>query len=422
MAKKKSPRTEKLVSLTTRRRLLQAGLGAAGALVAGPALAADAVTTPDTSKLGPGVDANPYGMPARYEQNVVRRTVSWLTATPQSGVSFTPLQDLDGIVTPSGLCFARHHSGVPDIDPERHRLLIHGMVERPLELGLSDLVRYPSVSRMVFVECPANGSTEWRGAQMPGVQFTHGMIHCCEWTGVKLSTLLAEVGPKRGATWLLVEGGDAGVMARSLPMAKALDDVIVAYSQNGERIRPENGYPLRLIVPGWQGNVNIKWLRRIKLGDQPWHLREETSKYTDLMPDGTARQFTWKIEANSVITAPCPEKPLHDKGRHEIRGLAWSGNGRVRRVDVSFDGGDNWHTAALQQPVLSKCLTRFRLAWDWNGAQAFLQSRVIDETGYVQPTIAELRAVRGVNSIYHNNAVHTWHLLPSGAVRNAQIA
>jgi sulfane dehydrogenase subunit SoxC len=254
------------------------------------------------------------------------------------------------------------------------------------------------------------------------VQFTHGMVHCCEWTGVRLSTLLDEVGLKEEAKWLLVEGADAAAMTRSLPLEKALDDVMVVWAQNGEKLRPEQGYPVRLLVPGWEGNTNVKWLRRIKVGDQPWQHREETSKYTDLMPDGKARQFTFVMEANSVVTFPCPERPLKDKGIHEISGLAWSGNGKITRVDVSVDGGVNWHTARLNEPVLSKCLTRFRLPWRWDGAPALLQSRAIDETGYVQPTLPQLRAVRGVNSIYHKNSIHTWLVRPDGGVENVQVA
>lgn len=372
--------------------------------------------------LGPGVTASPYGAPSPFEKSVVRRSVEWLTATEQSSINFTPLHALEGIITPSGLCFERHHGGVPEIDPDQHRLMIHGMVERPLLFTMDDIVRFPSVSRVHFLECPANGGMEWKGAQMDGVQFTHGMVHCCEWTGVKLSTLLAETGVSPSAKWLLAEGADAAAMTRSLPLEKALDDCLVCYAQNGERIRPENGYPLRLMVPGWEGNVNIKWLRRIKLGDRPWHHREETSKYTDLMPDGKARQFTFLMEANSVITSPCPERPVkHGKGFHEIRGIAWSGSGRIRRVDVSTDGGDNWRTAELQEPVLSKALTRFRLPWTWDGAPALLQSRAIDESGYVQPTIEQLRKARGVNSIYHKNSIHTWRLNADGTVNNVQI-
>jgi sulfane dehydrogenase subunit SoxC len=374
-----------------------------------------------TKMLGFGVAERPYGIPSKHEKHVVRRNVEWLTVSEQSSVNFTPLHELDGIITPNGLCFERHHGGVPEIDPTEHRLLIHGLVERPLLFDMNDLVRFPSTSRILFLECPANGGMEWRGAQMDGVQFTHGMVHCCEWTGVRLSTLLGECGLKPEAKWILAEGADAAAMTRSIPLDKALDDCIVCYSQNGERIRPEQGYPIRLMVPGWEGNVNVKWLRRIKIGDRPWHHREETSKYTDLMPDGSARQFTFVQEANSVITFPVPEKPLRAKGFYEVRGLAWSGRGRIKRVDVSFDGGNTWRTAELQTPVLKHALTRFRLGWQWNGEPGYLQSRAIDETGYVQPTLTELRKARGVNSIYHKNAIHTWRLNADGSVNNVQI-
>ncbi|HJQ56909.1 MAG TPA: sulfite dehydrogenase [Vineibacter sp.] len=375
-----------------------------------------------TRTLGPGVAEKAYGTPSPFEKNVVRRNVEWLTATEQSSINFTPLPDLEGIITPSGLCFERHHAGVPEIDPARHRLIIHGLVERPLVFTLDDLVRFPSVSRVLFLECPANGGMEWKGAQMDGCQFTHGMVHCCEWTGVPLSTLLQEAGVQPDARWLLAEGADGAAMTRSIPLDKAMADCLVCYAQNGERVRPEQGYPLRLMVPGWEGNVNVKWLRRIKLGDRPWHHREETSKYTDLMPDGKSRQFTFVMDANSVITAPCPEKPMKfGKGFYEIRGLAWSGRGRIKRVDVTLDGGNNWQTAALQEPVLNQALTRFRLPWTWDGGSALVQSRAIDETGYVQPTIAQLRQARGVNSIYHKNAVQTWRVNADGTVNNVQI-
>jgi sulfane dehydrogenase subunit SoxC len=410
------------------RRGFLAGLGGA---IAGAALhpkfaaAAGENLPPNvpewTKMLGVGVAERPYGVPSKHEKHVVRRNVEWLTVSEQSSVNFTPLHELDGIITPNGLCFERHHGGVPEIDPAEHRLLIHGLVERPLLFDMNDLVRFPSTSRVLFLECPANGGMEWRGAQMDGVQFTHGMVHCCEWTGVRLSTLLGECGLKPEAKWILAEGADAAAMTRSIPLDKALEDCIVCYSQNGERIRPEQGYPVRLMVPGWEGNVNVKWLRRIKVGDRPWHHREETSKYTDLMPDGSVRQFTFVQEANSVITFPVPEKPLRTRGFYEVRGLAWSGRGRIKRVDVSFDGGNTWRTAELQTPVLKHALTRFRLAWQWNGEPGYMQSRAIDETGYVQPTLAELRKARGVNSIYHKNAIHTWRLNADGSVNNVQI-
>ena len=371
-------------------------------------------------KAGTGVGAAPYGAPSTYESEAIRRTVPWLTATPISSVSFSPLQSLQGIITPSSLHFERHHSGVPDIDPNEHRLMIHGLCKNPLVFGMDDLTRFPSVSEIRFIECPANGGMEWRGPQMEALQFTHGMISCSEWTGVRLSTLLAEVGIDTKAKWVLAEGADGAAMARSIPIDKALDDVIVAYAQNGEMIRPEQGYPLRLVNPGWEGNTSVKWLRRLELGDKPWHLREETSKYTDLMPDGRARQFTWVQETNSVVTSVCPENSLQTKGYHELEGVAWSGRGKIKRVDVSFDGGVSWRVARLKGLVLDKALTRFSFDWRWDGAPALIQSRAIDETGYVQPTLAQLREVRGVNSIYHKNSIHTWQLSATGEVKNVQ--
>lgn len=416
----------------SRRGFLKGSAAAGGAaLLAGAGVGEAMASGPDNlppnvpewmQSLGPGVTASPYGMPSPHERHIVRRNVPWLTATEESSINFTPLHELDGIITPNGLCFERHHGGVPEIDPAQHRLMIHGLVDRPLIFTMDDLMRFPSVSRIHFLECPANGGMEWRGAQMAGVQFSHGMVHCCEWTGVRLSTLLAEVGVQKPAKWLLAEGADAAAMTRSIPLDKAMDDVILAYSQNGERVRPENGYPLRLMVPGWEGNVNVKWLRRIKIGDQPWHHREETSRYTDLMPDGKARQFTFVQEANSVITSPCPEKPMKfGKGFYEIRGIAWSGYGRISKVDVSLDGGMNWQTAELQKPVLSKSLTRFRFPLQWDGRPLLLQSRATDESGYVQPTIEALRKVRGINSIYHKNSIHTWRVHPGGEVENVQV-
>lgn len=376
---------------------------------------------PWSQGLGPGVVDRPYGQPAEQEAGVIRRNVPWLTGGTESSISFSPIQHLHGIITPNGLFFERYHSGRVDVDPEQHRLMIHGMVERPLLLSMNDIVRYPSTSRIHFIECPANGGMEWRAAQLNSLQFTHGMISCAEWTGVKVSTLFDEVGVRPEGKWALFEGADGAHMTRSLPIAKCLDDCLIVYGQNGEALRPEQGYPLRLVVPGWEGNVSVKWLRRIKIGDQPWYSREETSKYTDLMPDGKSRGFTWNIDAKSVITFPCPEMPLTKRGIYEIRGLAWSGNGKVRRVDISVDGGVNWRPAALQEPILSKALTRFTFQWKWDGEPALLESRVVDETGYVQPTIAALREIRGVNSVYHNNSIQTWQVKPDGSVFDVQL-
>jgi sulfane dehydrogenase subunit SoxC len=410
---------------TGRRRFIKLSVAAAGAALLGRAAQADDAFPPKdapwSQSLGPGIIDKPYGQPSPFTKDVIRRNVPWLTASKESSVSFSPIQDLNGIITPNGLFFERYHAGRPNVDPAQHRLMIHGLVERPLVLTMRDIERFPSVSRIHFLECPANGGMEWRAAQLNSLQFTHGMVSCAEWTGVKLSTLLEEVGVKKAAKWVLVEGADGAHMARSLPLEKCLDDVLVVYAQNGEALRPEQGFPLRLFVPGWEGNVSVKWLRRIKLGDQPWYTREETSKYTDLMPDGTSRGFTWVNDAKSVITFPCPEKPLTGAGIYEIRGLAWSGHGKIKAVDVSSDGGVNWQRAELKDPVLTKSLTRFTLPWRWDGKPALLESRAIDETGYVQPTITQLRKQRGTNSIYHNNGIQTWQVKPDGSIFDVQL-
>ncbi|MGD0430329.1 MAG: sulfite dehydrogenase, partial [Acetobacteraceae bacterium] len=412
-----------------RRSMLRAslGAGAVGLAVAMPerGRAADPSppAEPDWSQsLGPGIGDRVYGHPSRFEADVIRRDVPWLTANAEASVSFTPLQYQQGIITPSGVFFERYHAGRPSVDPARHQLMIHGMVDRPLLLTMADIHRFPSESRIHFIECPANGGMEWRAAQLNSLQFTHGMIGCAEWTGVKLSTVLEECGIAKGASWVLAEGADGAHMTRSIPLGKCLDDVLLAYGQNGEALRPEQGYPLRLLVPGWQGNMNVKWIRRLQLGDAPWFTREETSKYTELMKDGKARGFTWPIYAKSVITFPCPEMPARGPGAYEIRGLAWSGLGRINQVDVSLDGGINWTRARLQEPVLSKALTKFTLEWRWDGRPALLQSRAIDETGFVQPTLAELRQVRGTNSVYNNNSIQTWQVKPDGSVFNVQLA
>jgi sulfane dehydrogenase subunit SoxC len=407
-----------------RRRLLKAGVSAtalAGGLFgSGRSIAQDAsgaLKVPDWMHVqGRPILYSPYGLPSPFEKDVVRRARE-RRATDTAATSFTPLQDGFGIITPNGLCFERHHSGVPDIDPGKHRLVIHGLVERPLVFTMDELMRFPSVSRIAFLECSGN-TQNWKNFTADHtVQQTHGLVICCEWTGVLLSTLLAEVGVKPEATWVLAEGADAAAMTRSVPMAKALDDAMIVYGQNGERLRPEQGYPLRLLLPGFEGNMNVKWLRRLKLGDQPWQSREETSKYTDLMPDGKARQFTFVMEAKSVITRPSGGQMLDGgPGFYELTGLAWSGHGRITKVEISTDGGTAWREAQLQEPVLSKALVRFRAPWHWDGGSAMLQSRAVDETGYIQPRHAELVDVRGVNSYYHYNGIQTWHVGSDGKV------
>ena len=413
----------------SRRRVLAGAASLGGAALAGTnrTLAGDPKNLPPnvpgwSRVLGDGVAVRPYGKPSKFESHVIRRDVQWLTASRESSVSFTPLHALDGIITPNGLAFERHHGGIAEIDPEDYRLIVHGLVDKPLMVTLADLKRYPRVNRIYFLECAANSGMEWRGAQLNGCQYTHGMVHCVEYTGVPLRMLLEEAGLKTSASWLLAEGADSAAMSRSLPLAKALDDCLVAYRMNGEMLRPEQGYPVRLVVPGWEGNVWVKWLRRIKVGDAPWHAREETSKYTDLLADGRARRFTFVMDAKSVITSPSPQAPLAAKGFTVISGLAWSGRGKVARVDVSLDGGRNWRAARLDGLVLDKAVTRFYAETAWNGEELLLQSRAIDETGYVQPTKAELRKVRGQNSIYHNNGIQTWHVLRNGEVENVEVS
>jgi len=408
-----------------RRAVLLTG-GAATSFPAARAVAQDGAAGPPavppwSKSLGAPVLASPYGVPSKFETNIRRRESPGLTRTAHSSVSFTPLQNLFGIITPSGLHFERHHAGVPEIDPHAHRLMIHGLCRNPRIFTMDDLLRFPSVSRIHFIECGANTGMEWANVAVPTVQYTHGMIGCSEWTGVLLSTLLDEVGFDPKAKFLLAEGADGAALTRTIAMSMALDDVIVVYGQNGEMLRPEQGYPLRLLVPGVQGVSSVKWLRRIEIGDQPWNTREESLHYIDMLPGGKHRQYTWIQEAKSVITAPSGGQVILDRGFHEITGLAWSGRGKVRRVDVSTDGGRNWRTARLQAPVHTKALTRFRIDWQWDGGAALLQSRVIDETGYVQPTYRQLREVRGTRSIYHNNAIQTWRVDPSGDVSNVHV-
>ena len=411
------------------RRTFLRGAAVAGATVAGGraiAQEADPAITeikPWMQYLGDGVDARPYGMPSGYESNVVRRNVEWLTADPVSSVNFTPLHELDGIITPNGLCFERHHAGIAEVDPAQHRIMINGLVDRELVFTMQDLMRFPRVNRAYFLECAANSGMEWAGAQLNGCQYTHGMIHNVMYTGVPLRLLLEEAGVKTEGKWLLAEGADAAGMTRSIPMEKALDDCMVAWKMNGEALRPEQGYPVRLVVPGWEGNMWVKWLRRLEVGDQPWEHREETSKYTDLLDTGRARKWTWEMDAKSVITNPSPQAPItHGKGPLVITGVAWSGRGTIPRVDVTTDGGMTWHKARMSGPSMDKSLHRFYYEMEWDGAPLLLQSRAMDSTGYVQPTKNALRQVRGENSIYHNNGIQTWAVNAEGEAENVEIS
>lgn len=386
-------------------------LGATAGELLTPARLPAGESAPEDPARVPGAATSPYGVRSRFEQ--AQRVA---TATH----SLTPHQSLHGVITPSALHFERHHNGVPAIDPNRHRLLIHGSVNRPLMFSPDELTRFPSVTRALFIECSGNSGKEWKGPTGKAVQETHGLMSTSEWTGVPLATVLAEAGLRPDAMWVLAEGSDAAAMTRSLPLKDVITDALLCYAQNGEALRPEQGYPLRLVIPGWEGNTCIKWLRRLKLGAAPFMTREETSRYTDLMPDGTARQFTFVMEAKSVITSPSGGQRI-EPGFVEIRGLAWSGRGRIATVEVSVDGGESWQPAQLQEPILPMCHTRFRFGWRWNGDDVLLQSRCTDETGYVQPTRAALVAARGIHSSYHYNAIQTWKIARGGQVTNVQV-
>jgi len=400
-----------------RRRFLKGGVALGAALVAGRSSSGQAQPAPDDPAKVLGGPVRPYGERSRFER-VVREKFPASKTDEVAASSLTPLDETLGIITPSSLHYEVHRGGVPDIDPRKHRLLIHGLVDRPLILTIAELRRLPSTSRILFLECQGNGMLEWRAPTAKTVQGTHGVTSCSEWTGVPLSLLLREAGVQKGAAWIVAEGADASGNERSMPIAKAMDDVMVAYGQNGEAIRPENGYPLRLIVPGWTGNINVKWLRRIKAVDRPYLTRMDGVGQPVLVPDGKARQLNFVMEAKSVITSPSGGQRLPGPGFYEIRGLAWSGRGLVRRVEVSSDAGKTWQEASLQNPVLPLAHTRFRLDWRWDGREVVLQSRCTDETGYVQPARAELVRVRGLNSRFFNNAIQSWKVAADGSIHN----
>jgi sulfane dehydrogenase subunit SoxC len=403
--------------------------GGAATMVAAPSLRANdgdpaILNLPAHSKgLGAPVAAKPYGLPSKFEENLQRRESPGLTRVSAASVSFAPLQGFFGIITPSGLHFERHHQGFWDIDPRQHRFMINGLVKTPKVFTMDELMRLPSVSRMHFIECGANTGMEWGNVAVPTVQYTHGMLSCCEYTGVPLKWLLDDCGiDMKRAKYILAEGADGSGMTRTINLANALDDVMVAYAMNGEMLRPENGYPLRLVVPGVQGVSWVKYLRRIEVGDMPYATKDESIHYVDLMPDGSHRAYTSIQEVKSVITSPSGGQVLLDKGFYAITGIAWSGRGKIRRVEISTDGGKNWKDARLETPILDKCLTRFNFNWTWDGSDAILQSRATDSTGHIQPTMTALRAARGTRSTYHNNAIQSWLVAANGEVGNVHVA
>lgn len=408
--------------LHSRRQFLQyTALGGAFAGFSLPVLAAQ--TAPDLREILPesmtraGADFSNYGQPSAYEKKVIR----WISANsemPGNGVSWSPLHELQGTITPNGLHFERHHNGVPDIDPAQHELLIDGLVERPLKFTIDALKRYPQQSRICFIECGGNSNSSFRSkAIQTPAGYAHGLVSNAEWTGVAVKLLLEEAGLKPAAKWAIAEAADGASLNVSIPVDKLLDDAMLALYQNGERLRPENGYPVRLLLPGWEGIVNVKWLRQLRLQEVPAMTRDETSQYTDLMPDGTARQFSFEMAAKSLITSPSQGMTLPDNpGIYQVTGLAWSGRGKITLVEVSADGGESWVDADLQQPILSKAFTRFSLPWQWQGQYAVLQSRATDDSGYVQPSREQLIANRGRHGYYHFNAIISWEVYEDGYI------
>jgi sulfane dehydrogenase subunit SoxC len=407
--------------LLDRRTMVRGGLLSAGILSGAPAVlhAADAIgaDAPPWSKT-PGRSFTPYGMPANT-QDQVKRVVAILPGRPGTGTSRTPIQFLDGTITPNGLHFERHHNGVPDIDPARHELVIHGMVKQPLAFTIDALMRYPMETRIRFVECAGNsGGYNQPRPQQATAAGLNGLVSCSEWTGVRVASLLEEAGLAAGAKWVIAEGADAASMSRSVPLEKCMEDALIALFQNGEAIRPEQGYPMRLLLPGFEGNMNVKWLHRLKVTDAPVDARDETSHYTELMPDGKARQYMLVQAVKSVITKPSFGMTMKGPGFYEVSGLAWSGAGRIAKVEGSVDGGKTWAVAALSEPVLPKALTRFRLAWQWDGKPAILASRATDETGDVQPTRSAWMAQYAPGQFYHFNGIQSWGIDADGTVKN----
>ena len=417
--------------LIHRRALLGRGIALAGALGTGAgasltgAAAEPMVDGPWTNEVGAVIP--PYQVASRFEKAVVR-TVDNPDNLPRNSRARTPHHLLKGIITPNGLHFTICHGGVPDIDPDKHRLVIHGLVKRPLVFSLDALARYPMVSRIGFVECGGNSAPLFSNvALQENVQALHGLASCSEWTGVLLSTLLEETGIDPKAKWIVSEGADSPRLSRSAPLGKALDDAMIAMYQNGERIQPGQGYPMRLWLPGYEGNMNVKYVRRIMLTDQPGMTYYESRTYSQILPNGKAYQFYFLQEVKSFITSPSPGLTLKEPGYYEISGVAYSGTGRISKVMVSADGGQSWAQAALQDPVLPKAFTRFRMPWRWDGGPAVLQSRAWDEGGNFQPNRDVFIAARGQTSkpppvtgfpSQHFNAITSWAVDGKGEVKH----
>ena len=409
--------------LISRRHLLQFGASGAGLALSTGALGADqglSFQIPTWSRQ-PGPGATAYGTRSPFADNLQRLAAQPNPTYPGGGSSRSPLQYLQGTITPNSLHFERHHAGVPNIDPSQHILVINGLVRQPLAFRYEDLLKYQMVSRIHFLECSGNSGALLRGEIGGSAQSLHGLVSCAEWTGIPLSTLLDEAGVLPEAAWVAAVGADAASMGRSIPLTKALDDVMVALYQNGEAVRPGQGYPMRLFCPGWEGNVSVKWLTQIKVTQEPAQFRDETSKYTDTLQNRSSYQFTFPMGTKSLITSPSGEMTLNQTGIYQITGIAWSGRGSIRQVEVSADGGKTWAEAAIQGHQLDRALTRFTIPWEWNGGEAILQSRATDSRGNIQPTRSDVIASRGTLSFYHNPCIQSWQVDPAGEVRNVYV-
>ena len=403
----------------SRRRFLTVTAGVAGVAVAGDALA-DTLADVPPREIGAPLSGHSARSQYVHMSRIPEAGPGLRNVDPSNAInSKTPLQELVGIITPSDLHYERSHSGVPDLDPAKHRLLIHGMAQKALVLTMDDLKAMPSVSRIAFIECSGNGWENWKEAdEALTVQNTHGLISTQEWTGVPLAFLIDLIGKERQSTWMLAEGGDAAGLARSIPLTdEIMGEAIVAYAQNGEPLRPAHGFPLRLLIPGWEGNLSVKWLRRLKFGDQPFMTRWETARYTSLMANGKARQFQLRQEINSVITSPSGMMEIRP-GYNRITGLAWSGHGKIEKVEISTDSGKTWKDARLNEPVLPKAQARFQMDWEWDGKSTKIVSRSTDEKGHVQPDRKSLVEQMGTNALFHYNAQQTWSIDAAGRVRN----
>lgn len=408
--------------LLNRRHLLGLGAASVSSLLLAPAMAAEnreALTLPPWSK-EPGPGASAYGSPSPHVSHIQRLTTPKNPLGPGVGASRTPLHQLQGAITPNGLHFERHHSGVPAIDPAQHKLVIHGLVRQPLVLSYENLLAYPMESHIRFLECSGNSGANFApAAQDLDAGTLHGLISCSEWTGVRLSTLLEEAGVDPKARWLGATGADAAGMGRSIPLQKAMDDVLIALYQNGEPLRPEQGFPMRLFVPGWEGNVSVKWLAQLKLSAQAIQFKDETSKYTDQLASGKSRQFTFPMGVKSVITHPSGKMKLTRRGLYEISGLAWSGHGAIRKVEVSADGGRSWAEALIDSDPTPLAMTRFRIPWRWQNNAGVLMSRATDSNGNVQPTREQVVSQYGPGNFYHYNGIQSWAVDSKGEVKNA---